>query len=137
MFYCFLDYIQTYPAQQPYQSAQIQPTKFGLHPLRIRVFYSLSSHVDQYSYDKETHAHYGQAANSLQPTKDTPMTSKLSANAATFPQGAPLAATSPATAFYINPFLYTMPTYYASHQDRSMTYPSVDNRVSTYECSFL
>ena len=54
------------------------------------------------------------------------MTSKLSATAASFSQ-----ATSPATAFYINPILYPV-TYYGSHQDRTMTYPSADNRVSKF-----
>jgi hypothetical protein len=53
------------------------------------------------------------------------MTSKLSATAASFSQ-----ATSPAATFYFNPILYPVTTYYGSHQDRTMTYPSADNRVS-------
>ncbi|UJR15127.1 hypothetical protein I4U23_002092 [Adineta vaga] len=113
------NYIPTYPTQQAYQSASMQPTKY-----------------DQYSYDKEVHTHYGQASNSPQSSKDPLIASKLSANAATFPQGAPLAATSPTTAFLINPFLYTVPTYYTSHQDRSMTYPSIDNRNNRTGASY-
>jgi hypothetical protein len=89
--------------------------------------------LDQYSsYDKDFFAHYGQPrltnneiTNSSQTIKDVPITSKLSATAASFSQ-----ATSPATAFY--PVLYTLPTYYTSPQDRTITYPSVDNRVSIF-----
>jgi hypothetical protein len=86
--------------------------------------------LDQYLYDKDFLGHYGQTrvsnnelTNSSQTTKDVSVTSKLSATAASFSQ-----ATSPATAFYFNPVLYTLPAYYTSHQDRTMTYPSIDNR---------
>jgi len=98
----------------------------------IIVFFCSSLDLDQYSYDKDFFAHYGQTRltnneipNSSQTTKDVPTASKLSATAASFSQ-----ATSPATAFY--PFLYTVPTYYTSHQDRTMTYPSTDTRVSIF-----
>jgi hypothetical protein len=62
-------------------------------------------------------------ANTSQPTKDISTNSKLSATAASFSQ-----ATSPATTLYLNPVLYSVPAYYASHQDRTLTYPSIDNR---------
>jgi hypothetical protein len=101
----------------------------------FRIFINPSSYLDQYSYDKEFFAHYGQTrlvnnelSNASQTTKGAPMTSKLSANAATFSQGAPLPTTSPGRAFYIDPFLYTVPAYYTLNQDRPMSYHSVDNR---------
>ncbi len=78
-------------------------------------------YLDPYSYDKDFFAHYGQSrlsnTESSQSPKDAPSTSKLSATAASFSQGA----------FYLNPVLYTVPTYY---QDRTIPYPSIDNRVS-------
>jgi hypothetical protein len=93
--------------------------------------------LDQHSIDKEFFAHYGQSRLSntdlsSQPTKDTQITSKLSPTAATFSQGASLTASPSATALYINPFTYTMPNYYPpmSGTDRTLSYSSVDNRVS-------
>ena len=83
----------------------------------FRIYSFLWIYLDQYSYDKDFFAHYGQAGlpntDSSQSTKDAPSTSKLSATAASFSQGA----------FY--PVLYTVPTYY---QDRPISYPSMDNR---------
>jgi hypothetical protein len=97
-----------------------------------------SIYLEQHSYDKD-YFHYGQnrlsttdIGNSSQSTKDAPITSKLSATAASFSQ-----ATSPATTLYFNPVLYTVPPYYASHQDRTMTYPSTDNRVSNFPFKLL
>jgi hypothetical protein len=92
-----------------------------------------SIYLEQY-YDKDFFANYGQTrlsntdiGNSSQSTKDAPLTSKLSATAASFSQ-----ATNPAPGFYINPVYYTASPYYTSHQDRTMTYPSADNRVSSF-----
>jgi len=89
-------------------------------------------------YDKDFFTNYGQTPrlsnteipNSSQSTKDVPMTSKLSATAASFSQ-----ATSPATAYYPVSYI-TLPTYYPSHQDRTMTYPSVDNRDNRNGASY-
>jgi hypothetical protein len=110
------NYLPTYPAQQQY------------HP---------TTKHEQHSYDKD-YFHYGQnrlsttdIGNSSQSTKDAPITSKLSATAASFSQ-----ATSPATTLYFNPVLYTVPPYYASHQDRTMTYPSTDNRDNRNGASY-
>ena len=107
---------------------------------------------DPHSYDKEFFARYGQSrpsnndlsyqqaqpsAISSQPTKDAQINSKLSPTAATFSQGAPLTASPSATALYINPTTFSMPNYYPSmggttHQDRTFSYPSIDNRVSIF-----
>ncbi|CAF1029668.1 unnamed protein product [Adineta steineri] len=121
------NYIPTYPAQQQQYHSTATTTQPNKH--------------DQFSYDKDFFANYGQPrlsnnelSNSSQ-TKDAPIASKLSATAATYSQGAPLTAASPAT-FYINPFLYTVPTYYASHQDRSMSYPTIDNRDNRNGASY-
>ena len=91
---------------------------------------------DRSSYDKDFFSHYGQTrssnnelSNSSQTTKDNIISSKLSATAASFPQRAPLTPGSPSTAAYFNSVLYTVPAY-ASHQDRTIAYPSFDNRVS-------
>lgn len=88
--------------------------------------------LDQHPYDKEFFNQYSQARllnpdlsnPSSQSSKDITSTSKLSATAASFSQ-----ATSPAPTFYFNPVVYTtVSPYYQSHQDRTMTYSSVDNR---------
>jgi hypothetical protein len=93
--------------------------------------------LDQHSYDKEFFAHYGQPHSSntdlsLQATKDIHITSKLSPTAATFSQGASLTASPSATALYINPVPFPMSNYYPSMSgtDRTLSYSSVDNRVS-------
>ncbi len=113
--------------------------------------------LDQHSYDKDFFAHYGQARPSnndmsyqqqqqQQPTtpsqsqssKDNHMGSKLSPTAATFSQGAPLTASPSATALYFNPLAYTVQNYAPSaggstaHPDRTLSYSSIDNRVSTF-----
>ncbi|CAF3909136.1 unnamed protein product, partial [Rotaria sp. Silwood1] len=120
------NYMPTYTTQQPYHPATVQSNKY-----------------DRSLYDKDFFAHYGQTRlsnnellNASQTTKDTPMTSKLSANAASFPQGASLTPTSPATAYYLNSVLYTVPTYYTSHHDRTMAYPSIDNRDNRNGASY-
>jgi hypothetical protein len=112
------NYVPNYPTQQQY------------HP---------NPKHDQYAYDKDFFANYGQhrlsnneIANSSQATKDVPLGSKLSATAASFSQ-----ATNPATTLYNNPFLYTFPaTYYLSQQDRTLTYPTMDNRDNRNGASY-
>ncbi|CAF4159827.1 unnamed protein product [Rotaria sordida] len=120
------NYMPTYTTQQQYHPTTVQSNKY-----------------DRPSYDKDFFAHYGQnrlsnneLLNVSQTTKDIPPTSKLSATAASFSQGAPLTPTSPATAYYFNPVLYTVPTYYTSHHDRTMTYPSIDNRDNRNGASY-
>jgi hypothetical protein len=112
------NYVPNYPTQQQY------------HP---------NPKQDQYVYDKDFFANYGQhrlsnneIANSSQATKDVPLGSKLSATAASFSQ-----ATNPATPLYNNQFLYTFPaTYYLSQQDRTLTYPTMDNRDNRNGASY-
>jgi hypothetical protein len=117
----------------------------NINILRISPFFFLDQ---QQSYDKEFFAHYGQIRSSnndisyqqqsstpTQSTKDTHITSKLSPTAATFSHGAPLTASPSATALYLNPVTFPMQNYYPSmggttHQDRTLSYSSVDNRVS-------
>ncbi|CAF3396314.1 unnamed protein product [Rotaria socialis] len=120
------NYMQSYPTQQSYHPATIQSNRY-----------------DRSSNEKDFFAHYGQSrilnsdsSNSSQTTKDTPITSKLSATAASFSQGASLTAASPATTLYFNPVLYTVPTYYTSHHDRNMNYSSVDNRDNRNGASY-
>ncbi|CAF3684625.1 unnamed protein product [Rotaria sp. Silwood1] len=122
------NYMPTYTTQQSYHPVTIQSNKY-----------------DRSSYDKDFFTHYGQTRlsnndllNSSQTTtKDpTPTTSKLSANAASFSQGAPLTTANPTTAYYFNPVLYTLPTYYTSHHDRSMTYSSIDSRDNRNGASY-
>jgi len=65
------------------------------------------------------------------------MTSKLSPTAPTFSQGASLTASPTTTALYLNPVAFPMPNYLPSvggstHQDRILSYSSVDNRVSSF-----
>jgi hypothetical protein len=67
---------------------------------------------------------------SSQQVKDISTTSKLSATAATFSQGASLTANSPTGAVIFNPVSYSMSSYVPPHHDRSISYPSIDNRVS-------
>ncbi|CAF5110967.1 unnamed protein product, partial [Rotaria sp. Silwood1] len=119
--YTTTNYLSTYPNQQQYH---LPTTKY-----------------DQYSYDKEYFTHYGQTRllnNDIsyqQSIKDAHSTSKLSPNAATFCQGAPLTASpSTATTLYLNPIGFSMPNYYPTvtnsiHQDRILSYTSLDNRV--------
>ncbi|CAF4386814.1 unnamed protein product, partial [Rotaria sordida] len=77
-----------------------------------------------------------QSSTLSQSTKDTSTTSKLSPNAATFCQGAPLAASSSTpTTLYLNPVGFSMPNYFPSvagsiHQDRILSYSTLDNRLS-------
>ncbi|CAF4131641.1 unnamed protein product [Rotaria sp. Silwood2] len=134
--YATTNYISTYPNQQQ--------------------FHLLTNKYDPYSYDKEFFAQYGQTrsinndisyqqqqTSSLpQSTKDTHTTSKLSPNAATFCQGAPLAASpSTATTLFLNPVGFSMPNYYPSvagsiHQDRILSYSSLDNRDNRSGASY-
>ena len=102
--------------------------------------------LDAYpSHEKEYyHNHPGQnrtsnsdLSSSSQSSKDIQSTSKLSATAATFSQGAPLTGTSPTGAFLINPVSFPLPTYLPSHQDRTLTYPSIDSRVKTLRILFF
>ncbi|CAF1583962.1 unnamed protein product [Rotaria sp. Silwood1] len=126
--YTTTNYLSTYPNQQQYH---LPTTKY-----------------DQYSYDKEYFTHYGQTRllnNDIsyqQSIKDAHSTSKLSPNAATFCQGAPLTASpSTATTLYLNPIGFSMPNYYPTvtnsiHQDRILSYTSLDNRDNRNGASY-
>ncbi|CAF4470950.1 unnamed protein product, partial [Rotaria magnacalcarata] len=131
-----LEPYSTYPTAANYM--QSYPTQQSYHPTNIQ-----SNRYDRSSNEKDFFAYYGQTrilnsdlSTSSQTTKDTPITSKLSATAASFSQGASLTAASPTTTLYFNPVLYTVPTYYTSHHDRNMNYPSVDNRDNRNGASY-
>ncbi|CAF0997522.1 unnamed protein product [Rotaria sordida] len=139
--YATANYIPTYPNQQQ--------------------FHLSTNKYDQQSYDKEFFALYGQtrslnndisyqqqqqqpqqSSTLSQTTKDTSTTSKLSPNAATFCQGAPLAASSSTpTTLYLNPVGFSMPNYFPSvpgsiHQDRILSYSTLDNRDNRNGASY-
>ncbi|CAF2237863.1 unnamed protein product [Rotaria magnacalcarata] len=131
-----LEPYSTYPTAANYM--QSYPTQQSYHPTNIQ-----SNRYDRSSNEKDFFAYYGQTrilnsdlSTSSQTTKDTPITSKLSATAASFSQGASLTAASSTTTLYFNPVLYTVPTYYTSHHDRNMNYPSVDNRDNRNGASY-
>jgi hypothetical protein len=120
------NYLPNYATQQQYHPTNVQSNKY-----------------DRYSYDTDFLSNYGQTrlvnselSNASQTTKDTPVPSKLSANAASFSQGASLTPPSPATAFYFNPGSYAVPALYQSYQDRPMVYPSIDNRDNRTGASY-
>lgn len=135
IFLCIsLAYMPAYTTPQAFHpSAAVQSNKFGIIFLSYSISNNKSIYLDRSSHEKDFFANYGQArisnselSNASQTSKDTLTTSKLSANAASFSQGAPLTATSPGTTLLVNPVLYPMPTVYP---DRSMAYPSLDTRV--------
>lgn len=113
------NYISAYPNQQAYHS---------------------NPKHEVYPYDKDFFANYGQtrlinpepssSSSSSQQSKDVLQNSKLSATAASFSQ-----ATNPTT-IYINPVVYPFPTYIPSPQDRTITYPSIDNRDNRTGASY-
>jgi len=117
-----IDPYATYPnyvaAYQPHQ--QYHPTtKYNAYPSHEKEYY--------HNYGQTRTSNHDLSSNSQQ-NKDPSTTSKLSAAAATFSQAAPLTATSPTGAFLINPVSIPMQTYWPSHPDRTITYPSLDSR---------
>ena len=142
-FILFADYVPTYPTQQQQQQQQQYHanTRHGIQFAfeKKKNFISIRSWTisDSYGYDKDYFNQYGQTrptttntnelSTSSQSTKEGTFNSKLSATAASFSQ-----ATSPTGTVFINQPLYPYSTFYPSQQDRTMTYPSMDTRVSSF-----